>query len=135
MRSRDAARQTARLQAMARLLPFLIFLGVALWLATASQRRMTARRDPRAFRPRARFREWFDRKAPEAAFRVRRRDLAGLRDAYSGAALDPASPLLRCTRCLAYYHADSAAVLGRENGGRCGGCGGADFRAVEVTSD
>ena len=120
---------------MARLLPFLIFLGVALWLAMASQRRTTARRDPRAFRPRARFREWFDRRASEEAFRVRRRDLAGLRDAYSGAALDPARPLLRCTRCLAYYHADSAAVLGRENSARCLGCGGTDFRAVEVTND
>ena len=120
---------------MARLLPFLIFLGVALWLALASQRRTTARRDPRAFRPRARFREWVDRSPPEAAFRVARRELAGLRDAYSGAALDPARPLLRCTRCLAYYHADSAAVLERENGGRCVSCGGAGFRAVEVADD
>lgn len=135
MRSSESARYTGNARVMARLLPILVFLGVALWLAIAAGRRSAAGRDPRAYRPRSRFRDGFARRESDAGCAVRRRDLAGLRDAYSGAALDPSRPLVRCTRCLAFYHAESAAVLVRENGGRCAACGGTAFRAVDVTGD
>jgi hypothetical protein len=55
-----------------------------------------------------------------------------LRDAYSGATLDPSRPLVRCANCLAYYHSASADVLVRDNRARCASCGSGDFRAVVV---
>jgi rRNA maturation endonuclease Nob1 len=63
---------------------------------------------------------------------MRRDELAGLRDAYSGEPLDPARPLVRCEGCRSVYHADSAGVLARDNGGRCVACGGTEFAAVAV---
>jgi hypothetical protein len=65
-------------------------------------------------------------------FVVTRRDIEGLRDAYSGAALDDTRALVRCDQCLAFYHAESVAILVRENKGRCAGCGGTNFRAVTL---
>ena len=59
-------------------------------------------------------------------------ELAGLRDAYSGEPLNPDRPLVRCSGCLAVYHADNAGVLARDNGGRCAACGGTDFTAVTL---
>jgi len=120
---------------MARLIPLLLFLGLAVFLAVTARSGPAPARDPRAFRPKARS----GRRDRHAAGRgaaphlVRRTALAGLRDAYSGAALDPATPLVRCGRCLAFYHADSAVVLARENAGRCVTCGGSEFGAVSVT--
>jgi hypothetical protein len=116
---------------MARLLPLLVFLIVGLLLVVSRQANTVRSRDGRTFRPRSRARS----RAGEAAAGVtllRRRDLAGLRDAYSGEALDPARPLVRCNGCQSLYHADSARVLARENGGRCAGCGGSSFSAVKV---
>jgi hypothetical protein len=123
---------------MARLLPILVFLGIAVILAIASWRRVGEARDGRAWRPRARYRGPGGRAAEAAdadAFTVQARDIAGIRDAYSGETLDPSRPLARCAACRAFYHADSAAVLARENSGRCSSCGGADLRAVTLARD
>jgi hypothetical protein len=119
---------------VARLLPFLLFAGFAIFMMIANQRRNgPAQRDRRTWRPRARSRAWQGSPAgakdsgPDV---LRPGDVAGVRDAYSGAAIDSTKPLVRCTNCLALYHSDSVAVLARENSGRCASCGGRDFRAV-----
>ncbi len=118
---------------MARLLPLLLFLLVAVFLFASAQRRGEARGDGRTYRPRKRRRESRDgSRGAEDLYVLKAADLAGIRDAYSGAELDPTRPLVRCTRCLACFHAASAEVLLRENGGRCPACGAADFRAVTV---
>lgn len=119
---------------MARLLPLLIFLLVGLVLFMARQSASSRPRDGRTYRPRARSR---GRARPDAGglAAVRRDELSGLRDAYSGEPLDAARPLVRCSGCRALYHADSAGVLARDNGGRCAACGGTDFAAVKVLED
>lgn len=120
---------------VARLLPFLIFAGFAIVMMLVNQRRNGPARDGRAWRPRSR--AWPGGGGPGGAgpFLLRPGEVAGLRDAYSGATLNPARPLLRCTNCLAFYHSDSVAVLARENAGRCASCGGTDFRAVSIVRD
>lgn len=118
---------------MARLLPLLVFLVVGLVLMLTRRDASVRPRDGRTYRPRARART-----RPGGAAGVtllRRRDLAGLRDAYSGQPLDPSRPLVTCTACQSVYHADSAGVLARDNGGRCAGCGGNAFSAVKVITD
>jgi hypothetical protein len=119
---------------MARLLPLLIFLVVSVVLFMARQSASSRPRDGRTYRPRARSR---GRARPDdgGLASVRRDELTGLRDAYSGEPLDAARPLVRCSGCRALYHADSAAVLARDNGGRCAACGGTDFAAVKVLAD
>jgi hypothetical protein len=118
---------------MARLLPLLLFLLAAVFLFAASRWRADAGRDGRTFRPRKHRRDSRGGAGDNGdPFVVGAGDLAGLRDAYSGADLDASRPLVRCTRCLAYFHAASTEVLVRENGGRCPACNGADFRAVSV---
>ena len=116
---------------MARLLPLLVFLLVGIVLLMARRADSSRPRDGRAFRPRA----WTHRRTrPDdgGLAAVRRDELVGLRDAYSGEPLDPARPLVRCTGCRAIYHADSAGVLARDNGGRCAACGGTNFAAVTL---
>lgn len=116
---------------MARLLPLLVFVLVGVLLLFARRTDSSRPRDARAFRPRA----WTRRRAHAAdggLEAVRRDQLAGLRDAYSGEPLDPSRPLVRCTGCRAIYHADSAGVLARDNGGRCAACGGTEFAAVAI---
>ena len=121
---------------MARLLPLLIFLGLAIFLALRGRGAPSRPRDPRAFRPRRRTRSGTDRGArhgePAA---LRRRDLAGLRDAYSGESIDPTRALVRCGDCGVLYHAESARVLAAENGGRCAACGHSSFQAVTLRDD
>ena len=120
---------------MVRLLPLLLLAGIGIFLAIAAQRGGAAR-DSRAYRPRRGYGGWFDRSTDHGGtepFMVKAAELEGLRDGYSGAELDPARPLVRCSQCLAFYQSDSAEVLLRENAGRCAGCGGKDFRAVTVT--
>lgn len=119
---------------MARLLPLLIFLLVGVVMFVARQTATSRPRDERAYRPRSRPRGRA-RPTDGGLASVRRHELAGLRDAYSGEALDPKRPLVRCAGCLALYHADSAGVLARDNGGRCAACGGMDFAAVKVLED
>lgn len=117
---------------MVRLLPWLLFLivGFVFWLQV---RRATppGESDGRTYRPRRRFRTR-TKAGQDAPVVVRRAELTGLRDAYSGAQLDAARPLVRCSGCLAIYHAESAAVLARDNGGRCAACGDVRFDAVRV---
>jgi hypothetical protein len=117
---------------MARLLPLLLFFGFAIFMAVLRQPGRREPRDPRAYRPRTRTRSGFSagKRHGKASHTLRRADLVGLRDAYSGEPLDPDRPLVRCTGCGVLYHAESAAVLARENGGRCAACGRTDFRAV-----
>jgi hypothetical protein len=116
---------------MARLLPMLVFVLVGVLLLVARRTGSSRPRDARAFRPRAWTRQ---RTRPEDAglATVRHDELNGLRDAYSGESLDSSRPLVRCTGCRAIYHADSAGVLARDNGGRCAACGGTEFAAVAV---
>jgi hypothetical protein len=116
---------------MARLLPLLIFLVVGIVLLMDRQFTSSRSRDGRTFRPRGRTRGRA-RPADDGLAAVRREELAGLRDAYSGEPLDPARPLVRCEVCQAIYHSDSASVLARDNGGGCAACGGTDFAAVTI---
>ena len=123
---------------MARLLPLILLAGIGIFLAIAAQQRSSSARDSRAYRPRRKFSDWFqgtqntDGSEP---FVVAARELDGLRDGYSGAELDATGVLVRCGQCLAFYQSESAAILVRENGGRCAGCGSKDFRAVTITGD
>jgi len=119
---------------MARLLPLLAFLVIGLVLLLARQGATVRPRDGRTFRPRARTRSR-GAGGDAGVTLLRRRDLAGLRDAYSGQPLDPARPLVTCAACQSVYHADSAGVLARDNGGRCANCGGTDFAAVRLMAD
>jgi hypothetical protein len=121
---------------MARILPFFIFIGLCFWLIF----RMSALpRDARTYRPRPRWPDWFgtDEKPvqPGTVHIVRRGELAGLRDAYSSAPIDASRPLVRCGKCLSMYHADSVAVLKRENGGHCMICGGTELGPVRLADD
>jgi len=118
---------------MGRFLPLLIFLVVVVFLALQRTQSRSGSRDPRAFRPRRRFRDWLGGEArrDEPAI-LRRAELEGIRDAYSGEPIDPARPLVRCSGCRVLYHAESARVLARENQGRCAACGGSSYQAVTV---
>lgn len=121
---------------MARLLPLLIFLALAIFLALQRPGSPPGPRDPRAYRPRRRFRDWLGGGARRGEPAVlRRAELEGIRDAYSGEAIDPARPLVRCTTCRVLYHAESARVLARENAGRCAACGGTSYQSVTVLGD
>ncbi len=121
---------------MARLLPLLIFLVLAIFLALQRPGSPSGPRDPRAYRPRRRFRDWLggNARGDEPAL-LRRAELQGIRDAYSGEPIDPARPLVRCTTCRVLYHAESARVLARENQGRCAACGGSSYQAVTLLDD
>jgi hypothetical protein len=117
---------------MARLLPLLVFLVIGLVLMLARRDATVRPRDGRTYRPRARAGK---RGGDPGVTLLRRRDLAGLRDAYSGQPLDASRPLVICTGCQSVYHADSAGVLARDNGGRCASCGGDVFSAVKIITD
>jgi hypothetical protein len=121
---------------MGRFLPLLIFLVVVVFLALQGTQWRSGSRDPRAYRPRRRFRDWLGGEArrDEPAI-LRRAELEGIRDAYSGEPIDPARPLVRCSGCRVLYHAESARVLARENHGRCAACGGSSYQAVTVLGD
>lgn len=120
---------------MARLLPLIIFILIPLLIAFASRQQTGERRAAGAYRPKRRAMGGAGRRRANGSgepFLVQERELRGIRDAYSGADLDPGRPLVRCAQCLAFYHASSAQVLIRENQGRCPACGGSDFRAVTL---
>lgn len=124
---------------MIRLLPILLLLGAAVYFVASMQRRATGGRDGRTWRPRAR---WGKQRQSQHGFaadygplELREADLAGVRDAYSGAPLDLTRSLVRCAPCGSSYHADSAAVLVRENAGRCASCGSGDLRPVILRRD
>jgi hypothetical protein len=121
---------------MARLLPLLIAAALVAGLAWLLRRALQA--PPPAggrgtFRPHARWRRPAADAAPAGAVQVlRRAQLAGLRDAYSSAPIDPDAELFACTRCQAVYHHHSVVALERDNDGRCVGCGGRAFGPVRV---
>ena len=121
---------------VARLLPILIFAGFAIFMMIMGQRRDTPSRDGRTWRPRARSRA---RRSDDAKYEgpitVSPADIAGLRDAYSGATLDAVRPMVQCATCRAFYHSDSVTILVRENAGRCASCGSTEFRAVAIAHD
>ena len=121
---------------MGRFLPLLIFLVVGVFLALQRPQSRSGPRDPRAYRPRRRFRDWLGGEArrDEPAI-LRRAELEGIRDAYSGEPIDSARPLVRCATCRVLYHAESARVLARENQGRCAACGGSSYQAVTLRDD
>ena len=121
---------------MARLLPLLIFLALAIFLALQRPGSPSGPRDPRAYRPRRRFRDWLGGEARRNGSAIlRRAELEGIRDAYSGEPIDPARPLVRCAACRVLYHAESARVLARDNHGRCAACGGSSYQAVTLRDD
>ena len=121
---------------VARLLPILIFAGFAIFMMIMGQRRDAPPRDGRTWRPRARSRaRRSDDVKYEGPIAVSSADIAGLRDAYSGATLDAARPMVQCATCRAFYHSDSVTILVRENAGRCASCGGTAFRAVAIAHD
>ena len=121
---------------MARLLPLLIFVIVAIFLALQRPRSQSGPRDPRAYRPRRRFRDWLGGEARrDGPAILRRAELEGILGAYSGEPIDPARPLVRCATCRVLYHAESARVLARENQGRCAACGGSSYQAVTLLGD
>ena len=53
---------------------------------------------------------------------VSTREIEDLVDALSGAALDSAGGLHRCSHCKVFYNAHSVEVIRAENGGRCVSC-------------
>lgn len=118
---------------MARLLPLLIIIWFAIWLLTQI---FGAPRGGPTYRPRPRWPDWFGDAVPAdsngTVHLARRSELVGVRDAYSSAPVNPGEDLVRCGKCLSFYHADSALVLKRENGGRCMVCGSADLGPVRL---
>lgn len=121
---------------MARFFPLLIAAAVVAGLAWLLRRALQT--PPPAgghgtYRPHARRgRSTADAAAAGAVHVMSRRQLAGLRDAYSSAPIDPDAELLACARCQAVYHRHSIDELERDNGGRCIGCGGKAFGPVRV---
>jgi hypothetical protein len=116
---------------VARLLPILILAGFAIFMMIMGQRRDTPSRDGRTWRPRGGSRP----QQNDGPIMVSPGDVAGLRDAYSGATLDAARPMVQCANCRSFYHSDSVTILVRENAGRCASCGSTEFRAVAIVRD
>jgi len=117
---------------MARLLPLLLFAALVAMIAYSLRQAVRARSD-RVYRPRpGAFRGRGDGHAQGEHWVVRRDELAGVRDAYSSAAIDPDAPLYRCGGCQACYHTDSIAALRAQNRGRCALCGSDDLQTVRV---
>jgi len=120
---------------VARLLPLLFFL-VGLLVVVILRQQATRPRSDRVYRPRAN--PWGfpggtpRRSDPGTNWIVARSELAGVRDAYSSAAIDPDAPLWRCGVCQACYHRHSVDALAAHNAGRCALCGSDDLRAVRV---
>jgi rRNA maturation endonuclease Nob1 len=59
-------------------------------------------------------------------------ELAGVRDAYTSATIDPRQPLIRCGHCQAVYHRTSLDALRADNSGGCAICGSRDLGPVTL---
>ncbi|MGE0312479.1 MAG: hypothetical protein AB7P21_12760 [Lautropia sp.] len=107
--------------------------GVTLFTAwKTAQENLRSRDDPR-FRPRGRRAAGADDAPPmNARAHVDRAALAQLRDALTGAALDPSGELFRCAGCQSFYGVASVRALANENGARCLNCGSIHRIPVEV---
>jgi DNA-directed RNA polymerase subunit RPC12/RpoP len=127
---------------MARVLPLLLLFGV-FFVLIALLRRFGG--PPRAGGP-GRSTDFSHRPRPAQAGRaaagddsaplvMRRVELAGLRDAYSSAPVDPTQALHACARCQAIVHGASLQALREGNHGRCPVCGHRGFRPVRLADD
>jgi hypothetical protein len=137
----DCARFHHAIEMLARLLPLLFALAVLLIVVIARQLALRPRND-RTYRPRTDHwgglgrgetsRPHQQRASADADWVATRAELAGVRDAYSSAALDPDQPLYRCGGCQAFYHQTSLRALRADNLGRCVLCGSHDLCPVRV---
>jgi hypothetical protein len=126
---------------LARLFPLLFALATLL-IVTIVRNQLSRPRSDRTYRPRSDWWGGFGRGAPprpqpqgasaDVNWATTRAELAGVRDAYSSAALDPDQPLYRCGGCQAFYHQTSLRALRADNLGRCALCGSHDLRPVQV---
>lgn len=123
----------------------LIFIALLAALAVAA---VTSgrRQRPGTYRPKPRWADLFEEITGRAAPRpaappsglvhiVKRSELAGVRDAFSSAPIDPGAALARCGKCLSLYHETSRAALERENHGRCVVCSSTDLGRVSLVDD
>jgi hypothetical protein len=122
---------------MVRLLPLLVFIGLAVAFAMAFTG--TRRGPDGTHRPRPKWRFGSTDAPPRAragtVHIVERTQLAGLRDAYSSEPVDAARALARCGGCQALYHMESVHALRRDNHGRCAVCGSTDLGPVRIADD
>ena len=128
-----------------RALVTLAALGVAAVAANRSSQGPTRGQDDPRYRPHGRFGDGWNpfrngnpfqadpEPAPHARARVGRAELSQLRDALSGAGLDPAAENFRCARCQSYYSVASVRALANENGARCISCNSMHRIPVELT--
>jgi len=112
-----------------------LFAFLALLVVAIARQRSARPRSDRVYRPHADRRTSRGGAAHSAAgtnWMTPRADLAGVRDAYSSAAIDPDQRLYRCGGCQSYYHQGSLQALRADNMGRCALCGSPDLRSVQV---
>ncbi len=119
-------------------LPVLLLLAVVAATLLQAARRDAGQSRKSTFRPRARpgHAGWAGQPAADVDVDTVQvlslRELAGLRDAYSSAPIDPGQTLRCCCGCQALYHATSLEALRVENAGRCAVCGGTAFAPVRL---
>lgn len=118
---------------MPRLILLLLIAAVSVWAVLGFVAHQSQRAARGTFRPRRRF--GMDKGGAGLVHLVRRDDLAGMRDGYSSAPIDPAAELYRCGACRVFYHADSLAALRASNQGRCAACGSRDITPAQVVED
>ena len=85
------------------------------------------------------FRAWKDHQhAVKDAVRftgqTSRTDLAELRDAFTGAVLNPSLVIFQCVKCRVHYQEDSYRDLQVKNAGRCVACSGTQIERIQRPS-
>lgn len=126
-----------RTPAMTRLLfPLLLAIVVVIVLLRQVQQWTAGRASSTTYRPRAsRTRRTGPESDPTASCTMTRATVARLRDALTGANLDPDDELARCADCDSYYGIESVRALVQDNGARCINCGSLHRIPVVVTPD
>ena len=61
---------------------------------------------------------------------IKTEDLKDLKDAFTGAPLNPKLGLYKCNNCQVYYHKESYLILKSENNSKCMACGSSNIIAV-----